>query len=101
MIKTCSRCQEAKEISNFYRQTALRPNDDGYDYYCKSCRNKSSYQSWKHNKHRCTTEGCDKANYSRELCRVHYNKFMRHKKKRDKNAKTMLQPYPPQGADNA
>lgn len=112
MTKICSRCQEAKDISNFYRQTALRVNDDGYDYYCKACRNQASYKSWKNNKLKCIEDNCHKSSYSRQMCRVHYNKFMRHKKKREKNEKAMLadlklanvfrsQPYPPQGIDNA
>lgn len=101
MTKTCSRCKETKDLIAFYKQTALRLKDDGYDYYCKLCRNKAAYKSWNNNKSKCTEEGCSKASYSRQICRVHYNTALRHQKKRNENAKAKLQPYPPQGADNA
>ena len=94
MTKTCSRCKETKELVTFYKRTALRVNDDGYDYYCKVCRNKSTYKSWTNNKSKCIEEGCSKPKYSRNVCRVHYNKILLNKKRN-------LQPYPPQGADNA
>ena len=100
MTKICSRCKDVKDLIAFYKKTALRPNDDGYDYYCKVCRNKSTYKSWNSNKSKCAEEGCSKPNYSRSVCRVHYNKILLHKKRKDK-LKAKLQSYPPQGADNA
>ena len=81
MTKTCSKCHEVKDLSVFYNKTALRPNDDGYDYYCKECRNASSYKTWNTNKVKCTTEECNKPNYARELCKCCYQKLLRKEKK--------------------
>ncbi len=81
MTKTCSKCHEVKDLSVFYKRTALRPNDDGYDYYCKACRNISSYKTWNNNKVKCITEGCNKPHYARELCKCCYQKLLRRKEK--------------------
>ena len=84
MTKTCSRCKEIKDISLFYKQKALRPNDDGYDYYCKQCRNASAKKTSINNKIRCTSDSCTKANYARTLCREHYDKLVRREKREKK-----------------
>ncbi len=84
MTKTCSRCKEIKDISLFYKQTALRPNDDGYDYYCKACRNASASKTWKTNKKKCSVEQCDSPHYARTLCKCHYHKLIRREKKENK-----------------
>ena len=81
MNKTCIRCKEVKDLSAFYKQKALRPNDDGYDYYCKQCRNTSAYKTWNTNKVRCTIDGCDRPNYARHTCKNHYHKLLRREKK--------------------
>ena len=81
MTKTCKRCQEIKDISVFYKLKALRPNDDGYDYYCKECRNASAKKTWTTNKKKCSTIQCDKPHYARTLCRCCYNKLVRREKK--------------------
>lgn len=84
MHKTCSKCQEIKDISVFYKMKAYRPNDDGYDYYCKVCRNASAYKTWTTNKRVCSSEGCDKPNYARNSCKNHYHKLLRREKKEKK-----------------
>ena len=81
MTKTCSKCHEVKDLSVFYKKTAYRPNDDGYDYYCKTCRNVASKKTWNNNRVRCTIEGCDSPNYARQLCKCHYHKHLRIQKK--------------------
>jgi hypothetical protein len=81
MTKTCSRCKEVKDISVFYKKTAYKPKDDGYDYYCKTCRNESAYKTWTTNKLKCTIDGCDKAHYAKSLCKCHYHKKLRREKK--------------------
>ncbi len=81
MNKTCVRCKEAKDVSDFYKLKALRPKDDGYDYYCKSCRTTSVYKTWKTNKVKCTIDGCDRPNYARNTCKNHYHKLLRREKK--------------------
>ena len=84
MTKTCSKCKETKDISVFYKQTALRPNDDGYDYYCKACRNASAKKTWDTNKKKCSTEQCDKPHYARTVCKCCYHKLIRREKKANK-----------------
>jgi len=81
MTKTCARCKETKDVSVFYKQTALRPNDDGLDYYCKTCRNASAKKTWTTNKKKCSTTQCDKPNYARTLCKCCYHKLIRREKK--------------------
>lgn len=34
MAKTCSKCKQVKEITEFFKDSA---KPDGYEYYCKSC----------------------------------------------------------------
>ena len=84
MTKTCKRCQEIKDISVFYKLKALRPNDDGYDYYCKICRNDSAKKTWTTNKKKCLTAGCDRPHYARTLCKLCYHKLIRREKKENK-----------------
>jgi hypothetical protein len=81
MTKICSRCKETKDVDAFYKQTALRPNDDGFDYYCKVCRNTSAKKTWATNKKKCSTAGCDKPHYARTVCKLCYHKLIRREKK--------------------
>jgi len=79
--KNCSKCKEVKDLSVFYKQKALRPKDDGYDYYCKACRNLSTYKTWSTNKVKCTAQGCDSPHYARQLCKCCYHKLIRQEAK--------------------
>lgn len=81
MTKTCSRCQEIKDTTLFYNMKAYRPNDDGFDYYCKACRNASMKKTWSTNKKKCSTAGCEKPHYARTVCKCCYNKLLRREKK--------------------
>lgn len=65
----------------FYKQTPLRMKDDGYDYYCKKCRNESAVKTWTTNKKTCITEGCDRPHYAKHVCKNHYHKLLRREKK--------------------
>jgi len=76
-FKCCVKCHTSKKVEFFYKSTALRKNDDGYDYYCKSCRNHLLKNTSKNNKVRCSMQECDKPNYARKLCRMHYDKLVR------------------------
>jgi hypothetical protein len=80
MTKTCVRCEKVKDLSVFYKQTALRPKDDGYDYYCKECRNASAKNTWKNNKKKCSVEQCESPHYARTVCKCHYSKLIRQEK---------------------
>ena len=84
MTKTCIKCKETKDLSVFYKQTALRPNDDGYDYYCKVCRNLALKKTFQTNKVKCTEQDCNKPNYARHLCRMHYDRLTRQEKRDNK-----------------
>ena len=46
-FKDCKRCNTPKHVDFFYKLKALRPNDDGYDYYCKECRNLAVKKTFK------------------------------------------------------
>ena len=81
MTKTCARCQEVKNKTLFYKMKAYRPNDDGFDYYCKACRNASMKKTWSTNKKKCSTAGCEKPHYARTVCKCCYNKLLRQEKK--------------------
>ena len=84
MTKTCSRCQEVKDKTLFYKMKAYRPNDDGFDYYCKVCRNASMKKTLSTNKKKCSTTECDKPHYARTLCKCCYHKLIRREKKEKK-----------------
>lgn len=81
MTKTCSRCQESKDVSVFYK---LKAEQDGFDYYCKTCRNASANKTWSTNKKKCSVDVCDKPNYARYLCKCHYHKLIRLENKEKK-----------------
>ena len=81
MTKTCSRCQEAKDTTVFYK---LKAEKDHLDYYCKTCRNASAKKTWTTNKKRCSTQDCDKPHYARTMCKCCYHKLIRREKKENK-----------------
>ena len=81
MTKTCSRCQEAKDTTVFYK---LKAEEDGFDYYCKTCRNASANKTWTTNKKKCSTQDCDKPHYARTMCKCCYHKLIRREKKANK-----------------
>ena len=80
-FKICKKCNTPKHVDFFYKLKAYRPNDDGYDYYCKACRNLSTYKTWSTNKVKCTVQGCDSPNYARQLCKCCYHKLIRREAK--------------------
>lgn len=84
MTKTCSKCQEVKDLTLFYKRTPYRSTMDGWDYYCKSCRNDASHKTWTTNKSKCTADGCDRLHYAKKFCKNHYHKFLRQQKKVNK-----------------
>lgn len=84
MTKTCSKCHEEKDLNLFYKRTAYRSTMDGWDYYCKSCRNEAAHKTWSTNKAKCTEDGCDKLHYAKNFCKNHYHKLLRRQKKVNK-----------------
>jgi hypothetical protein len=42
-MKKCSKCSEVKPESDFYRNNK---QNDGFDYYCKACKNQMN-EKWK------------------------------------------------------
>lgn len=83
-FKSCKRCNTPKHVDFFYKLKALRPNDDGFDYYCKECRNLAVKKTFKTNRVKCSDIDCNKANYARQLCRMHYDRLTRQEKKANK-----------------
>ena len=79
MTKNCIKCKETKDLSVFYKMKAWRPTDDGYDYYCKLCRNDQAKNNYYNNSVKCTV--CDKPHYAKGMCRSHYCKKQREEKK--------------------
>ena len=77
MNRTCSGCKETKDSGLFYKRTPYRPTEDNYDYYCKTCRNSAVKKTFRTNKVKCTEQDCDKPNYARHLCRMHYDRSIR------------------------
>jgi hypothetical protein len=73
-FKVCKKCNNLKSVEFFYRSKPLRKNDDGYDYYCKACRNLNSKNSMLNNKRKCSEPGCANGHYALSLCRSHYLK---------------------------
>ncbi len=73
-MKICKRCNMQKDFSFFYKNKPLRKNDDGYDYYCKECRNANHRRSLANNKRKCSESGCESSHYALSLCRSHYIK---------------------------
>lgn len=83
--KECKYCKEVKLVSEFYNiNDKLFKKSPGLyagnkDYYCKSCRVRSSLNShWNTDrKKRCSIKGCDRQHYAKSYCRPHYARFTR------------------------
>lgn len=76
--KECVGCKEIKPISEYYAKAKRYKTDDGYDYYCKYCRNGTSIKSHNNpNKKPCSIKDCGKPHYAKTYCRVHYARLIR------------------------
>jgi hypothetical protein len=77
--KECKRCEQIKEISDFYKSNKISRNTDslGYDYYCKRCRLDSHLISVKNNSVKCTVPECTKPHYAKGVCRMHEARWKR------------------------
>lgn len=84
MTKTCTKCNLIKPVSEFYKRKIVWSKDDGFDYYCKKCRNAAALKNYYSNNIKCTIDGCGKPNYARRMCKTHYNKS-RVQEKREAN----------------
>lgn len=75
--KTCVKCNNKQSINKFYK---IKTQPDGYDYYCKECRKTSSLASHRFGKKKpkCSIEDCQRGNYAKNLCRIHYERNRRH-----------------------
>lgn len=75
--KTCVKCNKKQSINKFYK---IKSQKDGYDYYCKECRKTSSLASHRFGKKKskCTVDTCERNNYAKNLCRIHYERNRRH-----------------------
>jgi hypothetical protein len=84
-FKVCKKCNTLKSVEWFYRSKPLRPNDDGYDYYCKSCRNYYNKRNYHTNPIKCSMDGCSLPHYANGTCKNHYEVVRRKKNKEKKN----------------
>jgi hypothetical protein len=73
--KLCVKCQETKTLDNFYPNKNVK--SDGYDYYCKYCRNGAHLVSIRTQDKKCSIEECNNTHYARTWCRVHYSRWQR------------------------
>jgi len=76
--KICVKCNQELSIKMFYKSKG-KYCIDGLDYYCKECRKSSSLKSHRGGKRKppCTLEGCETPNYSRGMCKMHYERNRR------------------------
>lgn len=76
--KTCTKCNQELSVKMFYK-TKNKYCPDGLDYYCKECRKISSLKSHRGGvrKPECTVDGCERLNYAKTYCRIHYERFHR------------------------
>lgn len=77
-MKTCIKCNEEKSFAQFYK-TKYTYHKDGYDYYCKYCRNGSSIKSQNigKRKQQCSIDDCNNLHYAKTWCRMHYGRWIR------------------------
>lgn len=72
MNKICSGCKESKQLANFYKASKLK---DGYDYYCKQCRNNANGKVRDKVNKQCNVDDCNKGFYANGYCRMHYERL--------------------------
>lgn len=71
--KVCTKCKQTKPLTDFYKaHYNYKTNQDGHDYYCKYCRKGTHLRSMENNKKICSIDDCDKPNYAKQMCRMHY-----------------------------
>lgn len=73
MNKTCTSCKANKSISDFYVQRRWK---DGYDYYCKKCRNDANAKVQETKKIKCSVEECQRNVYAKKMCKMHYARVL-------------------------
>jgi len=66
--KVCRCCNKEKHKSQFY--LSKQPKD-GYDYYCKECRNDKTVEGHAKNPRRCGLTECTKPHYANGYCKSH------------------------------
>ena len=76
-MKECASCKEVKALDQFY--ITKNYSKDGYDYYCKYCRNGNTLKSVRNSDKakKCDIKDCNVQHYARGYCRKHYARLMR------------------------
>ena len=72
-MKKCVKCNELKDLSNFYASNRYKSN---YDYYCKYCRVGKSLESHRSKDKPCSIPECTNSHYAKTYCRAHYSRFI-------------------------
>lgn len=74
-MKTCSRCNEEKQLSEFYSTQTFKRYKFNVDYLCKTCRNGFTLSHHRGNPNViCTVDECEKRHYAKGYCRTHYDR---------------------------
>jgi hypothetical protein len=75
-MKKCNKCNQEKELTEFYSSKTYKRYKDGVDHFCKNCRNGDTLKY-----HRgpanvvCTVDGCEIRHYAKGYCRLHYDRI--------------------------
>lgn len=83
--KTCSKCHETKEVALFYKS---KKSKDGYNGYCKACRNEYSAQYRKSEKWKSYIKDYQKSDKGKESM-AGYRKSEKYKAKKERRKQTL------------
>ena len=75
--KTCTKCNQSKPLSEYYKNTTPNYKKDNLDYYCKYCRNGAHLNSMRTQNKKCSLEDCNNSHYAKTYCRMHYARVVR------------------------
>lgn len=83
--KTCSKCHEAKDVALFYKS---KKSKDGYNGYCKACRNEYSAQYRKSEKWKSYIKDYQKSDKGKESMSK-YRKSEKYKDNKERRKETL------------
>jgi hypothetical protein len=80
MDKTCSTCKETKDCSNFGKRKGV---NDGYNYVCKTCKNKSARKRYLRDIEKNRKRALDYYHNNKKHCNTVSKKRRKERKKTD------------------